>query len=114
MKYENVKNIVNLTPHAITIVGAGLDGKDLVIEPSGELARVAARTEVFGNMHGIPLTHTVYGEVEGLPDYDGNTVYIVSSMVASRAPYRDDIFIPNESVRDEAGRIIGCKSLGRI
>lgn len=27
---------------------------------------------------------------------------------------RNDVFIPNESVRDEEGRIIGCKSLGRV
>lgn len=114
MKYENVENIVNLTPHYITIVGAGLDGKDLVIKPSGAIARVSARTEVFGNMRGIPLTHSIFGDIEGLPDYDGKTVYIVSSMVASRVTYRDDVFIPNETVRDEEGRIIGCKSLGRI
>lgn len=71
----------------------------------------------------IPLTGTTYGAVEGLPaplskddprNLHGGVGYIVSSLVASRVPNRPDVFIPNESVRDDKGRIIGCKSLGHI
>ena len=103
---------VNLTPHAITFVDE--DGSVLrTIEPSGTLARVSTKTVSIGDIDGIPVTTTEFGEVEGLPEPEGNTVYIVSSLVAQRV-HRWDVFIPNESVRDEHGRIIGCRSLGRI
>lgn len=60
------------------------------------------------------VTGTSYGEVEGLPAPSNGTIYIVSSLVAARCVGRTDVFIPNESVRDEQGRIVGCRSLGRV
>lgn len=107
-------NIMNLTPHAITFVGANTDGTDMVVKPSGILARVATKTVVIGEIVGIPVTKTEFSEVEGLPAPQEGVIFLVSSLVASRCPDRDDVFIPNESVRDSEGRIIGCKSLGRI
>ena len=110
-------NIVNLTPHKITFIG---DKGSLSIDPSGDLARVSSTTKEIGHIYvtkfgiSIPITTTVYGEVEGLPDPVDDTIYIVSSLVAQRVPGRNDVFIPNESVRDENGRIIGCRSLGHI
>ena len=38
----------------------------------------------------------------------------VSSLVAARCNDRTDVFIPNEPIRDAEGRIVGCKSLGRV
>lgn len=105
--------LVNLTPHAITFVDA--DGTPiLVVAPSGQLARVSVRTERVGEFAGIPVTASAYGEVEGLPAPASDTAYIVSSLVAQRCRDRNDVFIPNESVRDEQGRIVGCRSLGRV
>lgn len=86
----------------------------MVIEPSGKIARVSVRTETVGNIDGIPVTRSVFGEVEGLPAPENGTIYVVSSLVAGRVAAREDVFIPNESVRDEKGRIVGCKSLGRV
>ena len=103
--------MINLTPHAVTIVK---ETGNLVIEPSGMLARVAAKIVTIGEIDGIPVTTTEFGEVENLPEPEEGTIYIVSSLVAQRCTHRGDVFIPNEAVRDEAGRIIGCKSLGRI
>lgn len=103
-------NIINLTPHAITFVGE----KNITIAPSGTVARCAVSTVQTGEIDGIPVTESVFGEVEGLPDPTPDTIYIVSSLVAQRCRERQDVFIPNESVRDEDGRIIGCRSLGRI
>lgn len=104
--------IKNLTPHAINFIGE--DGETMrTIEPSGVVARVSATTVETGDLDGIRITETVYGEVEGLPDETEDTIYIVSSLVASRVN-RGDVFIPNESVRDDKGRIIGCRSLGRV
>ena len=106
------KRIVNLTPHAITFVGENGEVK-LAIEPSGSIARVSATTEIIGECCGIPITETRYGVVEGLPEPQDDTIFIVSSLVAARVN-RDDVYIPNESVRDGNGRIIGCRSLGRV
>lgn len=109
--------LVNLTPHAINFATA--DGQPIMtVEPSGTLARVTAKTvttgEVIVDDITVPITGTTYGEVENLPAPEVGTVYIVSSLVAQRCHNRDDVFIPNESVRDENGRIIGCRSLGRV
>lgn len=60
------------------------------------------------------MTTTSYGDVENLPAPEPETIYVVSSIVAQRVPERNDVYIPNESVRDESGRIIGCRSLGKI
>ena len=110
---RNVARIINLTPHALNFVGE--DGQIvLTVEPSGTLARVSSKTILTGEIMGIPVTSTEYGEVEGLPAPEEGTVYVVSSLVASRVPERGDVFIPNESVRDEKGRIIGCRSLGHV
>lgn len=110
---------VNLTPHAITFFQKNLEdqtmNKLLTVQPSGQIARVAAKTVVISEgFDGVPVTATEYGEVEGLPEPEEGTIYIVSSLVAGRCRDRDDVFIPNESVRDAQGRIIGCLSLGRV
>ena len=106
--------IINLTPHDINIC---LDG-GLTIPASGECARVAATTVVTDHIMvdgvRIPITRTQFGEVEGLPAPQEDTLYVVSSLVATACPGRDDLVIPNEAVRDDKGRIIGCRSLGRV
>lgn len=104
--------IKNMTPHAVNFVDQ--DGDILrTVEPSGTVARVSVKTETIGKIDGIPVTSSVYGEIENLPEPEEGTVFIVSSLVAGRTD-REDVFIPNESVRDEQGRIIGCRSLGRV
>lgn len=108
-----MKKIVNLTPHAINFVHE--DGTPrLTVEPSGTIARVSCKTVVIGEEGGIPVTTNEYGEVEGLPAPETNTIYVVSALVAGRVPTREDVFIPNEAVRNDKGQIVGCKSLGRI
>ena len=105
--------IINLTPHSITFCDP--EGKPyLTVAPSGQIARVSATTVVTGELAGIPVTETKYGDVVGLPEAKEDTIYLVSTLVAQRVPERKDVFIPAESVRDVAGRIVGCKSLGRI
>ena len=130
--------IINLTPHSVNFVWEPVneDGSPsgyfetiATISASGQVARVAAKTvpvvetklylggtfsERPMTIEDIPVTTTEFGEVEGLPDPKPGVVYIVSSLVAQRVPERRDVFIPNESVRDSQGRIIGCKSLGHI
>lgn len=104
-------NIINLTPHAINFI---TEAGTTTIQPSGTIARLSTKTVVTGEINGIPVTETVFGDIENLPAPETDTIYIVSSLIAGRCKDRNDIFIPNESVRDGQGNIIGCKSLGRI
>lgn len=101
--------IINLTPHAINIVN---DNHEAVktFESEG-IARVSCRSEVQGNLGGIPITRKIFGEVEGLPEEKPGVHYIVSSLVASAAPDRQDLLVPDGYVRDEKGMVIGCTAL---
>lgn len=105
--------IINLTPHAVSFVDAN-GTTVLTVEPSGTIARVSSSITKTGEIAGLPVTETVFGDVQDLPEQKDDTIYLVSSLVAQRVPDRKDVFIPAESVRDSAGRIIGCRSLGRI
>ena len=109
--------LVNLTPHTINLVAE--DGTPLLSLESHGVARVASATEVVGYLQvggvAVPQTHTTFGEVEGLPEQEPGVGYIVSNMIisalAQQGIHRDDLFTPGLQVRDEQGRVIGCRSL---
>jgi hypothetical protein len=111
-----VAKVINLTPHEIRIGEA-------TFPPSGVVARVAtvqtdAGAVVFDG-HTFPVVHNTYGAVEGLPDPEPGTVYLVSTLVLSaleaQGIYRDDVFAPDTSpqgvIRGEDGQIKGVKRL---
>lgn len=100
--------VVNLTPHAINI--QTFDGS-ISIEPSGPVARVSQQLENIGSIDGIRIFRSVLGEVEGLPPPKQDTIYIVSQMVSANVHGRTDIYSPGELIRDDSGRVIGCKGL---
>lgn len=106
--------IINLTPHGVNIVSA--TGSPVAeIPASGNIARVSVRTETAGSIAGIPTVKQIYGKVEGLPEPSEGIYYIVSALVvaAARAEGRTtaNLLTPAEQVRNEAGAIIGCRSL---
>lgn len=110
-------NVINLTPHTINLVAE--DGTQLLSLESQGVARVASTTEVVGFLQvggvAVPQTHTTFGEVEGLPDPTSGVGYVVSNMIisalAQQGIRRNDLFTPGLQVRDEQGRVIGCRSL---
>jgi len=108
--------LVNLTPHEIKIVGENGEER-LVIPPSGIVARVRTEQTLVRYVNGIPIVRTTFGDVEGLPEPQPNTLYIVSSLVAQAVPYRNDVVAPDTSpngvVRDSEGKIIGVKRFQR-
>lgn len=106
-------DIVNLTPYTIHIMPDGPGGQITTIPSSGE-ARAMTTREQYGTINGIQIYRTTFGEVQGLPKPKKDTIYIVSSITAQAVPHRDDVFIPDDIVRDEQGRVIGCRALGRI
>jgi len=104
--------VINLTPHNINVVGE--DGQVVQTFPaSGDLARCQVSREQVGEINGIPVNRTVFGDVTGLPEQQEGVVYVVSALVAQAAG-RDDVLIPDDTVRDEEGRIIGCRGFARV
>lgn len=110
--------LVNLTPHKITIIGS--DGKTMCeIVPSGTIARAASIIVDDGTVDGVPIVRTTFGQVEGLPEPEPTKeiMYIVSSLTVSAARRSgrttDDLLIPGRMVRDEEGVILGCQALSR-
>lgn len=110
--------IINLTPHAINIMPQGPDGPVVAIPPSGQVARctvdrVQVDTVTVDGI-AIPVNRTQFGEVTGLPDPQPDTIYVVSALVAQAVPERQDVFIVDDAVRDEQGRIIGARALAHV
>ncbi len=102
--------IKNFTPHPIFICNnAGEVTR--VIQPEG-LVRLKAVTVPAGEIDGVPLTRTEFGQPEGLPEFQEGVFIVVSQLVKTALPSRSDLLVPAEVLRDEKGNIVGCKSLG--
>jgi hypothetical protein len=109
-------NIINLTPHSLTL--RTNNGEDIVIPPSGTVARVSCKSGSLTEVEGIPIpvaSVDAFGEVEGLPPPAPNTYYIVSALVGARVA-RSDVFTPGTgpndgAVRNEKGHIIAVTRL---
>jgi len=105
---DETLEIINLTPHAITLRGKG---GEMTIPPSGQVARVATRENIVGDLIGIPVIVREMGKVEGLPPERDGVVCLVSSMAleALRGIGRRDVYAPDTgptAVRDDQGRIV--------
>ena len=123
MKFES--NIKNYTPHEITLIGD--DGKPLISFPSCGVARCQVTRERTGNisvfvsnegvkkLHLIPINSTNFGQVEGLPEPNGENLFIVSLAVAqAMSEKRSDLLVTDDTVRDENGKIVGCRAFARV
>jgi hypothetical protein len=119
----NICNLVNLTPHEVTLVGED-GGIILRIPPSGIVARCREEVNPAGEIAvcpggpltpevAVPLVKRAWGPIDGLPAPQFRTVFITSSLVAQAAwaQGRRDVVAPGELVRDSEGRVIGCKNL---
>lgn len=122
--------LINLTPHEINLVDARSvrfdsvakcyrieEGKSAVIKqtiPSSGAARCTTCQKKIFEENGIEFLETSYGEIQGLPEPEDNTIYIVSAIVAlaGRRLGRDDLAIATNMVKSDDGRtIIGCTAL---
>ena len=103
---------VNLTPHEIKIFSD--EQKAIVILPSGHEARVSVTSTLEKEIDDIKVYKTTYGNIEGLPEPRLKTIYIVSSIVASRVKDRSDVMVPFGFVRNDKGVIVGCRGLQKI
>lgn len=100
--------LINTTPHPINI---NTLGGVITLPKSQSPARVTASSEIVTTLNGIDIYLETLGEVFDLPASEDGVYLLVSRMVASACPDRTDLFVPGQLVRDEDGRIIGCKGL---
>ena len=105
--------LINLTPHTVNIL---LESSKVInIQPSGVAPRIEQENHLLGvEICGVPVSKAVYGKTQNLPEEQNGVCYIVSKMVVDANPSRGDLFYPNDIVRDEKGRIIGCKSITNL
>lgn len=102
----------NYTPHPVNIYNR--EGLLRTIEPEGVVPRVKTEERCTHQVAGIPVCKVaVSPEVEDLPAPEPGTIYIVSRMVVEACPGRYDLYSPHDMVRDEHGRIIGCRALAQ-
>lgn len=100
-------NVINLTPHAITL---HFEGEETTFPVSDTIARVPQKTIVIDKtVAGFPVYTSTYGQVE-IPEAVEGTVYIVSAMVMSALNgTRNDVVAPrtdSTAIRNEAGHIV--------
>lgn len=108
-----MSKFINLTPHEIVILAE--DNTVLkAIAPSGTIARCSTCREEVDKIDDIPINRTSFGAVSGLPDPEAGTYYIVSALTAQAVPNRADVLNTDDAVRDQEGRIIGCRALAHI
>lgn len=105
-------NLLNLTPHAISIIA---NGETVTIQPSGIVARVAVEAVQVGEVAGVPVMANKYGKVEGLPE-DKTQPILVSSMVLGLlgVDYQNIAFAPDTgktAIRNEQGHIVAVTQL---
>lgn len=101
--------ILNFTPHTVNII----IGESTTAITSNGIARVSATEAVVGIINDIPLVETIYGQVEGLPEQQEDTIIIVSRLVLSAVSDRTDLVVPAGQVRDAEGKVIGCTGLAK-
>lgn len=51
----------------------------------------------------------------GLSEPQADTIYVVSAIVAQAVSgKRDDVYVVDETIRNEQGQIVGCNALAKI
>lgn len=106
--------LINLTPHEIVLRPD--EGQEVVLPPSGQVARVAVSQQVVAMVGDIPIVATTFGDIEGLPEPRPGVLYVASTLVAQAAAERGrrDVVSPDTgptAVRDEEGRIVAVRRL---
>lgn len=104
-------NIVNLTPHTINIFNTVQE--QVLSVPSSGQARCAVQEKQTGSIGEVLLFETTFGDVDGLPEPQDGTIFIVSLLVRQAMPERKDLYSPGKLLRNEQGQPIGCVGLSR-
>lgn len=117
--------IHNMTPHVVTLIVEGVrvdypsEGIIRASQKDVKVDEIVTDLDLGNSSAGftIPVFSSTFGAPEGVPEnLDG--IYIVSSLAfqsLKAAGYDMSHFVvPSGTIRDEQGRIIGCKGFARI
>ncbi len=109
-------DLINLTPHPVNY----MDEDNQVIftlekcENPPRLSQETIKLEsIQFDKHLVNVTGTKFGETQNLPESKDGVYLVVSRLVLSANPERQDLLVPNDIVRNEKGHIIGCKSFAK-
>src|SRR5690606_18281655 len=109
---EAPMRIINLTPHAVTLVTAS--GDEVVVPPQETPVRIPTTATPAGEVNGIPLVVEQLGDADSvLPAPQPGTVYIVARPVAERASHRTDLVVPTQVERVN-GQPVRARALARV
>lgn len=104
--------IINLTPHAVTLVTTG--GDEVVIPPQDSPVRIPTTATPAGEINGIPVVVEEMGDADSvLPAPQPGVVYVVARPVAERAGHRSDLLVPTRVERVD-GRPVRARALARV
>lgn len=102
--------IINLTPHEVVLIPP--TGANHIF-PSEGVARCSQNDAQNGyailDGQDIPFYITTFGSVTGLPEYRVGVFYIVSSLIRSALPDREDLLSPTKLIRNDKGHVTGCR-----
>ena len=111
------RELLNLTPHAIRLLGDTPDEPVLVL-PSAGVARAARRTTgrdaLVVDGHVVACYDLSVEGVEGLPRTEEGVSLVVSFATALAAGGRGDLLVVAHHVRDAAGAVVGARGLARV
>lgn len=106
-------NIINCCPHPITF--RNKEGQDHVFPKSEHQARVLETATPSEIDREFPVYVGTFGEIDGLPEPQPGTMFIVSGLVLSalrdQGSTRTDVISPgtgpgDKTIRDEKGQIL--------
>ncbi len=104
--------IVNLLGYNVSYYN--YNGEETVF-PAGKglPQKLTGTLTVVDTAEGINVIKFVYPSAEaiGIPKQTKDTFYIVSQQICQAYPDRKDLVYPSNFVKDEAGKIVGCKML---
>ncbi len=117
--------IHNMTPHVVTLIVEGVkvdfpsEGVIRATQKDVKVDEIVTDLDLGNSSAGftIPVFSSSFGAPEGVPEnLDG--IYIVSSLAfqslkAAGMPM-EHFVVPSGTIRDESGKIIGCKGFARI
>lgn len=110
-----MKEIINLTPHDINVYK---DDKILLTLTSQGIARAESKSEVIGEVNGIPITKVSFGEPIDLPEPKEDVYLLVSRITIESAKNHGrttkDLLTTDNLVRDDNGKVIGCSSFSKM
>lgn len=111
--------LINLTPHRLNFyTPQGVTA----VEVSGTLARVSSSSQKTGEVAGVPIYSTAFAEVQGLPEPQEGTFYVVSTLILTALKAaglsRPDLVAPGTGPNDGAvraeGKVVGVTRLVQL